>query len=107
MSQAALAERVGTSQQSVDRIEKGQTRASRHIRRIIEALGLSSAPEGVGSTDPPDLADRSALLRMMEFRCRVCDLFNEFDDLPVSAAFHMATSVAQEWIALAALRDAK
>lgn len=41
-SQADLAERAGTTQQTVDRIESGQTQHSRATPAILRALGLES-----------------------------------------------------------------
>lgn len=45
MSQQALAEAVGTSQQTVDRIERGETLHSRHMEAIIKALHLDEELE--------------------------------------------------------------
>ena len=40
-TQARLAEEAGTSQQTVDRIERGQTRHSRALDDVMDVLGLS------------------------------------------------------------------
>jgi phage repressor protein C with HTH and peptisase S24 domain len=43
LSQTALAEAVGTFQQTIEKIESGKVRHSRYIQPILEHLGLSSS----------------------------------------------------------------
>lgn len=58
LSQARVAELAGTSQQTVDRIERGETQASRFIPEIRRALGLQT----IASDDEM----RSAITRLQE-----------------------------------------
>jgi len=52
-SQADLAERAGTLQQNVARIESGEVKHSRYLRPILKVLGLDQAA-AVGMTAAPD-----------------------------------------------------
>ncbi|MCC7047176.1 MAG: helix-turn-helix transcriptional regulator [Alphaproteobacteria bacterium] len=55
-SQAALGREVGTSQQTVDKIEKGEVRFSRYLPRIRKTLGMDEPAESVlknHATIPP------------------------------------------------------
>lgn len=45
-SQAALAEMVGTSQQTIDRLERGETGFSRYREPALKALGLGLGADG-------------------------------------------------------------
>lgn len=45
LSQAELASRAGTNQQTIDRLERGLTRQSKYMPEIREALGLSPFQE--------------------------------------------------------------
>src|SRR4051812_15400133 len=42
MSQAELAEKIGTHQQTIEKIEKGETKHSRYLHLITEELDLPS-----------------------------------------------------------------
>lgn len=49
LSQAELGVRVGTSQQTIDRLERGITKHSRHLRPALAEVGIEleiTAPEG-------------------------------------------------------------
>lgn len=49
LSQAALAESVGTTQQTVDRIERGETVFSRYAVRMRQRLGMPEDGSGQGA----------------------------------------------------------
>lgn len=44
ITQASLAEVVGTSQQTIDRIERGESRHSRFLTKVLLALGIEPNP---------------------------------------------------------------
>lgn len=50
LSQAELAERAGTTQQTVDRIERGETEFSRSTAPIMAALGMHADDRGTHQT---------------------------------------------------------
>lgn len=50
-SQAKLAELAGTSQQTIDRIERGATEHSRAIPRVMDALGIEFAPPTIAPAE--------------------------------------------------------
>lgn len=52
-SQAELARRVGTTQQTVDRLERGQTAFSRITAPVLEALGITSTVEAATAPTLP------------------------------------------------------
>lgn len=57
-SQAALAEMVGTSQQTIDRLERGETDFSRYREPVLKILGLHGDDEGGEAFWPSDDVER-------------------------------------------------
>ncbi len=52
LSQAQLAERVGVSQQTVNRIENGQVGASRWLKPLLDVLGMDAPDDKVALLSP-------------------------------------------------------
>jgi phage repressor protein C with HTH and peptisase S24 domain len=87
LSQKALAEKVGVSQQSINKIETGQTRSPRNLEKLAESLSVTSQwllfGEGNSAATSPKLDEiKESRLRVEEWESMEQDQ-KEFIDIPV------------------------
>lgn len=86
LSQQTLAKTIKVTQQSINKIESGQTRSPRNIEELAKALNVSPQWLMFGDNNEPEIKDSSLEAREWESMDRDKDEFIEVSVLNVEAA---------------------
>lgn len=87
LSQKALSQKVGVSQQSINKIESGQTRSPRNLERLAIALSVTSQWLLFGDTNSPTTLPKLDEIKESRLRVKEWESMDqeqkEFVDIPV------------------------
>lgn len=87
LSQKALSQKVGVSQQSINKIETGQTRSPRNLERLAIALSVTSQWLLFGDTNSPTTLPKLDEIKESRLRVKEWESMDqeqkEFVDIPV------------------------